>query len=215
MPASRSTRGKRHCVKPIGFRLPPSPKTVESIKAMLERLETSVLFRLREGKCVLEDFCDIRDVLNIVAYIMTRRQKAFRDRSAELRSSLDEITEAGRANKRLSDRVKEGKSAVAHGWEYELILDVLEDCTEFCIAELNEAPGMFIDDFNASKVITAGRISAEVSVSKKIIDWAYGVAVQVSRMSYRQQEIFWNEVDQRGIPWGINVNFEQMMRRRI
>lgn len=215
MPASRSTRGKRHCVKPIGFRLPPSPKTVESIKDMLERLETSVLFRLREGKCGLEDFYDIRDVLNIVAYILTRRQKAFRNQLSELKSSLEEITEAGRANKRLQDRVKEGKSAVAHGWEYGLILSVLEDCTEFCIAELEEAPGMFIDDFNASKVITAGRGSAEVSVSKKIIDWAYGIAVQVSRMSYRQQEIFWNEIDQRGIPWGANVNFEQMMRRRI
>lgn len=209
MPKSKSTRGKAYTPKAVGFRRPPPPELIKEIEQTLERVETGFLLKLRQGLCSLADFQDARDVLNIVAYILCRRAKAF----IGPRQTLETITQAGRITKALADRVTAGKSAVAHGEDYGLLLETLEVCVNFCTEELAIAPGMFVDDFNASKVITAGRKSAEIAVSKKIIDWAYGVAIQVSRMSYRQQAVFWNEIEQKGIPWGARMNFEQLRRR--
>lgn len=190
MPKSKKPR-KAHKEKPIALPIHFSQEKIEQIESMFSNVETSILFKLREGKCDLNEMRSVRDIFNITLFSMTRRQKGFKDYPLEEIS--EQIIQAGIDNSRVIARAKKLGRVVCTGDELGSILDTLEACVRFCREQLEQCPVTFSLEVNAAKLMTNTH-EGRITVTKKSIDWVYNQALSITHMRPETQEKLFSEL---------------------
>ena len=190
MPKSSKPRKPYH-PKPVGLPVGFKAERMDQIVSMFTNVETSVLAKIKEGQCTLDEMRAVRDVFNISLFAMTHRQKGFAD------YPLDEISEqiiqAGSDTARVIERAKKLGHVVCSGDELGSILDTLQACVTFCLEQLDQCPGIFVVEVNAAKLMTSTH-EGRIRVSKKNIDWCYDRAMQITHTRPEAQERLFAEL---------------------
>jgi hypothetical protein len=193
MPKSQKPR-KAHKQKPVALPIHFTQEKIEQIESMFNNVETSILFKLREGKCDIGEMRSVRDIFNITLFSMTRRQKSFAD------FPLDEISEqiiqAGIDTSRVIARAKRLGHVVCTGDEIESICDTLQACVTFCREQLAQCPVTFSLEVNAAKLLTNTH-QGRITVSKKQIDWTFDQAMAITHMRPETQERLFADLTER------------------
>ena len=179
MPKSRKPRKAYH-PKPIAMPLRFSPMKVEQIKTLFESIETRILLKLREGQCEIDEMRCVRDVFNVTLFTMMHRLNEFTD-GWPLQEISEQILQAGIDTAHTIERAKRIGHVVCTGDEIGSICDTLEACTRFCRDQLEQCPGIFAVEMNASKVITDAN-EGRIRVTKKLVDMVYDRCMSITHM---------------------------------
>jgi hypothetical protein len=188
MPKSKSKRGKKYQPKPIAIPLAVHPSVIKHQEDTLSNIETAFLIKLRNGLCDEIDCGNALNLFNFVMYIIAHQRKEYKEGRYPRDEYVAQLISSARSVKKILNRIKEGKSAVATMAEYDLILDSIQSATTFAKERLHQAPSLFINEWNASLLLVAGAGSNDVEGVRKQIDWCYEQSVKISHMTLTQQD---------------------------
>lgn len=207
MPKSKKPRKRFNPRHHHAGLLGPVPKhTVAYIDGVLRAVETGFLLRLRQGQATAQDTYHARDIFNLAMFALCHRRNQFNSKEWPVEEMMEQILQAGMANRELMHRIKERGTATCWVEESDLLLDTLEACCRFCREQLQACPGTFVCELNASKILTDGRNGEhQISVTQATIDWAYEQAVKIAHMQPEQQEQVFREVEVSGIVFGQRI----------
>lgn len=183
MPTSKKPRRKfqprRHARRVTFF----TRDTIETIHDQFRRIEYAVLNRLHTGECTENELYETRDLLNGVLFGIMHRQKALD--VAECNVAVDTLTAGGIALATVTRNGLERHRFICHADELHKIEEAVAVAGQFIEDSLDPAASaatMMVDEMNGSMLIRdCSRKCARIQVTKKIIDRAYNMAVDLSR----------------------------------
>jgi hypothetical protein len=113
MPKSKSKRGKAYRPKPIAIPLAVHPSVIKHQESILSNIETAFLIKLRNGLCDEVDCGNALNLFNFVMYIIAHQRKEYREGRYPRDEYVAQLISSARSVKKILNRLKEGKSAVA------------------------------------------------------------------------------------------------------